>query len=123
MCYLWTVVGFNYYVLVYFVKYMPGTIYVNSYVLSIAELIGILLSLYLYKCLNVKLSFVVGFGISLAGGLLLLMMGSSYVRLVPIFLFLTKIGISGCLNISYIGTTTLFPTLFMGRVFGYTNLI
>ena len=89
--------------------------------LSFAEFSGALLSLFFLKYLKLKLSFVVGFCISLVGGLLVLMMGSSNVQLMPIFLLVAKFGISINFNLSYICTATLFPTLFVGAAFGITN--
>lgn len=75
MGYLWIAIGFNYYVLLLYVKYIPGTIYLNSYMLSIAEVSGVILSLFFYKCFKVQRTFLLGFGTSLAGGLLILVMG------------------------------------------------
>ena len=105
----------------YFIKYMPGNIYQNTYALSIAEISGNLLGCYLLKCLGLKRTFLVGFCTSLAGGLLIQMAGTSQLKLVPTFVLLAKLGVSINLNMIFTSTPMLFPTLFVGTAFGITN--
>lgn len=121
MSYLWIATDFSYFLLNFFVKYMPGNMYQNAYAMSIAELVAVILSVYLYKCLKLKLTLAVGYFISLAGGLLIIIVGTSNVKLMPVFVLLARFGIAMNLNIIYIGTSTLFPTLFVGQAFGFVN--
>ena len=89
--------------------------------LSFAEVSGVGLSCFVIKILKQKWSFVVGFFTSLAGGLLIMLLGTSYVNLMPAFVLLANFGLAMGFNIAYIGTSTLFPTLFVGTAFGITN--
>ena len=122
MCYLWTAVCFNYYFLIYFVKYLSGDIFQNTFMMATAEITGVTLSLVFVKFTKLKLTFQVGFCISLTGGLLILVLGTSYSTWMPFFVILAKFGVSMNLNVLYLGSSKLFPVLFVGRAFGITNL-
>ena len=58
-------VNFNYMLINFYVKYIPGNIYVNNICISFADAFGNLVSLILLKFLSTKMSFLTSFIICL----------------------------------------------------------
>lgn len=63
------------------------------------------------------------YAISFVGGLLILFLGSSFVRLMPIFVAVSRIGIAAGFNLIYLMNAEVFPTLFAATAMGICNLL
>jgi uncharacterized protein YybS (DUF2232 family) len=69
---LWTVTTFNYTVVFFYIKYIPGNLYVNITIGSIAELVAYFSSGLLLNLLKPKLSFILAYLTASLGGLSML---------------------------------------------------
>jgi hypothetical protein len=105
-------------------KYLPGNIYSNSISGGVAEALCIALSGPLYFKLGLKMSYSILFAISCAGGLCILIIGTSSSAIwMSVFVMLAKGGVSGCFVCSYVSTTEVFPTLFCATALGICNFV
>lgn len=102
-------------------KYFEGNIYTNTIASSSSEVIAYLIGGLVYKKLGVHITFIAGFVIATAGGLLILFLSNSHKDLMPIFVIFAKFGISINFVLNYIATMSLFPTLFCATAFGIVN--
>ena len=59
----WTASSFSYYMITFFLKYIPGNIYVNTSLSAIAEIIAYVVSGFFMKFMGIKLSFMLAFGL------------------------------------------------------------
>jgi len=75
MSYLWAMSSMLYYFMSYYLIYLPGNTYVNTYASASAELVSVLCGGVLIKVLPAKWAFCVSNTISLIGGLLILFLG------------------------------------------------
>ena len=121
MCVLWSASTFNYYLLTFFLKYIPGNIYTNTAISNASELVAYAASGYLMNLMGIKISYFTGFSVATAGGLLLIFFFSA-IDYVPFFVLLAKFGVSFAFNISYLGTPQLFPVALCGTAFGICNI-
>ena len=112
MCYLWAMSSMLYYFMSYYLIYLPGNTYVNTYSSAAAELVSVLIGGVLVKVLPAKWAFFVANSVSLIGGLLILFFGYAKVSLMLIFVIIAKFGISCSYMLVYAVTLPLFPTLF-----------
>ena len=110
MTIFWTTSSLNYYMILFFLKYIPGNIYVNTSLSCIADLFGYGLSSYIMHVFGVRLSFIIAFALAAGGGLLMVIFFRADGALIAIFVLFTKFGISLAFNLSYLAMPKLFPT-------------
>ena len=100
---MWTASSFNYYLMTFFLKYIPGNIYTNTAIANASEILAYAASGYLMNIMGIKISYFTGFTVATAGGLLLIFF-FGMTKIMPVFILLAKFGVSFAFNISYLGT-------------------
>jgi hypothetical protein len=123
MAYMWGACSFSYYMIVFKLKYLPGDIFENSLASGLSEFISLTSAGFLYTRLGIKMSFVVLFGLAVLGGTLILTLGEHDLTMMPIFVTVAKIGISGGFTLVYVSTVDVFPTLFCATAIGLCNFL
>lgn len=121
MAYMWAACSFGYYMIIFYLKYLPGNIYNNSLSNGGSDLIAVLTAGYLYGSLGIRKSFTLLFAMSVVGGLTIIFVGESRLDLMPIFVVITKFGITGGFVLVYCSTVNVFPTLFCSTALGFCN--
>jgi MFS family permease len=101
-------------------KYLPGNVYDNSTVSSIADIVGTFMSLYFFDRFGIKWAFIGCLAFSILGGFLILLM-HDFGFWMPVFVIITKLGTAGTFNLCYISNSDLFPTLFASTAMGICN--
>ena len=118
---MWSASTFNYYLMTFFLKYIPGNLYVNTVIANASEIIAYVASGYLMNIMGIKISYLTGFTVATIGGLLL-MFFFGMTNIMPVFVLLAKFGVSFAFNICYLGTPQLFPVVLTGTAFGICNV-
>ena len=77
----------------FFMKYIPGNIYINSTISNISELAAYVASGFFATHLGIRISYFIGFMLATVGGLLLTFF-FNMTSVVPVFVLLAKFGIS-----------------------------
>jgi len=122
MCVFWTVSSFNYYIITFYLKYIPGNVYVNTTLSCTAEVIAYLFSGYIMTTFGVKLSYMIGFILAAAGGILLVIFFNAEGALIAVFILFAKFGIALDFNLCYLATPTMFPIALTTTAFGICNI-
>lgn len=122
MSIFWTSSSFNYYIMTFYLKYIPGNIYVNTSLSCFAEIIAYICSGFIMNLFGVKLSFMISFAVAAVGGILLVIFFNAEGALIATFVLFAKFGISFAFNISYLATPKMFPTILSSTAFGICNL-
>ena len=123
MSIVWITWSFNYFLLSFQMKYLPGNINVNMFVSFAAELLSYVVSGIFIAKLSLRANFVLFFTISGVGGLGALFYGLENPNWTfIIFIMLMKFGLCAASNVAYIGTPATFPTLFGVTALGIVNL-
>lgn len=89
----WSITGFSYYWVAFYVKYFKGSIYVNSFLFGLAEIIGVFIFALLIRRFNNKVLFIFLFIFTAIASLWYCLLKRN-TRLVPILIFLMVIGLS-----------------------------
>jgi len=113
--------SFNFYMLTFFLKYFPGNIFENSLCFAISDLIAFTLSGVVIKYTRVNNGFRLAFLISSIGGTLYLLFYTQ-TAFIPIFVCLSRIGVTMAFNLGYISVPRLFPIKFQSTVYAVVNL-
>jgi MFS family permease len=124
MIVMWVGTCTNYFLINLYLKYIPGSEYLNITIAGVAEIVAHLSAGKIFARFGVKFAFIVGYAISLAGGVCLIFQNKfmDNVPLVAFFVLLAKFGASMCLCICQIATPWMFPTTVCGTAFGICNL-
>lgn len=139
MAVVWLTSSFNYYLVGYLLKYFPGSIYMNSCISVMSELISLTLSGFVYQALGPRITLTFFFSISTIGGLLILIFhfatntfGESDTSILlegysvpsyvfPVLVLIAKFGTSAGFNLAYVANAEVFPPLFQGTAMGMCN--
>lgn len=78
MAYMWANCSFSYYMIVYYLKYLPGNIYNNSFASGCSDLIAIVLAGVLYSRYGLRNSFTFLLALSVLGGTLIICLGTPF---------------------------------------------
>ena len=122
MTVFWTSSSFNYYIITFYLKYIPGNIYVNTSLACIAEVIAYLCSGFVMNIFGVKLSFIISYVLAATGGILLVIFFNAEGILIAVFVLFAKFGISFAFNLTYLATPQMFPTALCTTAFGICNI-
>lgn len=123
MCYMWAMASIIYYLMSYYVIYLPGNTYTNTYASGVAEVFAIFFGGFIIKVCDAKWAFVISNCIALCGGLCILILGTALPGWMAVFVVIAKFGISSTYMLVYAVTIDVFPTLFAATAFGICNLI
>ena len=118
----WTTSSFNYYLLTFLLKYIPGDIFVNTAVSCSSEIVANLTSGFVVKAIGIKPSFLFAYVVATAGGLLMTFSFSSDSAM-AVFVLLSKFGIAFAFNTAYLTTPMVFPIILTSTAFGVCNVI
>ena len=122
MAYMWIACSFCYFLINFYVKYLPGNIYQNSMSSGAAEAIAYITSGFLMNFYGVKRTFTWLLLLSLIGGICIVFLGERVGNVwMSVFVIAAKFGISGGFTLVYCGTMLMFPTLFCGTAIGFCN--
>ena len=122
MTIFWTSSSFNYYIITFYLKYLPGNIYVNTTLVTFAEFCAQIGSGIVIHKFGVKLAFITSFSLAALGGIMLVIFYNAEGALIAVFILFAKFGIAFSFNLSYLATPQMFPTALCTTAFGICNV-
>ena len=119
---VWLATIFCYYLILSLINTF-NDIYETAIISSVTEMCAYVISGLFYEKVGVKLSLILAFAISTAGGILILTWGLDHQdsTLFFVFFLFAKFGISCTFNINFIANRYFFPTLFAATAMGICN--
>ena len=110
-CLIWLMSSFNFYLITFYLKSFPGSIYVNSICFAGADMIAFLSSGIILKKLSISQGLTISYSTSLVAGIAYLFLFRLKMdSVIPVIVFFSRIGGSMSFNIGYISVARLFPT-------------
>ena len=123
MTLFWTTSSFCDYLLTFYLKYIPGNIFINTSLSVFASLTGHASSGVVSKVFGIKIAFFVAFILASAGGLMLIFLYNASGLVIGVFVLFAKFGCSFAFNLVYFATPQMFPAAHCGMAFGICNII
>jgi len=124
MATIWACTQVNYSMIAFYLKYVPGPLFLNISISGIAEILAHVTVGALYDRIGMKPFFFVAHSIALTGGVALLFQDKyENAYLLSFFVLLAKYGVSMGYSLVYISTPFLFPTKVCGTAFGVIKLV
>lgn len=120
---LWVVSCVSYGMINIYMKYVPGTIYINFTVSGLSEILAHIIVGIFYVKLTTRWTFFIGYSIALVGGICLVFQERyDSDLLIASFVLLAKFGASMAMCACYVSTPYIFPVLLSGTAFGICNI-
>ena len=123
MIVLWVVSCFNYGMINIYMKYVPGTFYLNSTISGLSEIAAHVIVGVFYVKLTPRFTFFIGLCVAFVGSTCLIFQTKyeDNSALVAMFVLFTKFGISMSMCACYVSTPYVFPVVLSGTAFGICN--
>ena len=119
---LWIVSCTSYGMINIYMKYVPGTIYLNFTIAGLSEILAHVTVGIFYVKLTPRWTFFIGYAFAIAGGICLIFQKRyDSGALVAFFVLLAKFGASMAMCACYVSTPYIFPVLLSGTAFGICN--
>lgn len=122
MMYMWSMSSLLYYFMSYYLIYLPGNTYTNTYASGVAELFATMFGGVLIKHVSTRNGFLISTCIAFLGGLMIMFLENVDEALMPVYVIFAKFGISSAYTLVYAVTIDLFPTLFAATAYGSCQL-
>mmetsp|Transcript_19198 Transcript_19198/g.26007 ORF Transcript_19198/g.26007 Transcript_19198/m.26007 type:complete len:185 (+) Transcript_19198:1434-1988(+) len=121
---LWVTSCFDYGMINIYMKYVPGTIYLNFAISGTSEILAHITVGLVYIKLTPRWTFFIGYAVALAGGICLIFQNKfgDNAALVAFFVLLAKYGISMTMCACYVSTPFVFPVMSAGLAFAICNI-
>ena len=122
MTVFWSSSSFNFYLLTFYLKYIPGSIYVNACLACVADIVGHMISGYIAKVFGVKPAFLIAYIMGTIGGIMLVIFFNAEEVLIAVFVLFARCGVAFAFNMVYYATPQMFPTEICSTAFGICNV-
>ena len=122
--YLFSSASFNYYLINFYMKYIPGNIYTNTIVASLSEATSAMLSGFIVQLLGPRNAITlcnILAGVSTI--ILWIAEKNDWIEEVPAFILLAKFGVCSFFAMLFMSTLIYFPSRYLGAVFGICNTV
>lgn len=118
----WASSSFTYYMVGFYIKYIPGDIFKMVIVSCMAEFSACLISGIISTYIGTKKCLFFSFFIGGVFGTTLIFIDPENTLVIGACLLLTKFGVSSAFNLCFLVTAEYFPTMYSSTVFGACNV-
>ena len=118
----WASSTFTYYMVGFYIKYIPGDIFIMVIVSCMAEFFACLISGIVSTFVGTKKCLFTSFFIGGVFGIALIFIDPGNTWTIGSCLLLTKFGVSSAFNLCFLVTAEYFPTMYSSTVFGACNV-
>lgn len=122
MSYVWIATSVSYYVISFELKYLNGSMYANTDLSTIAQVIMIVLAGALYLRVGPKVTLFCGFLSAAIGAILIETVGRTSDSWMMVFVMITKAGLGAVFGAIYV-TNYIFPVQYASQTLGICNLL
>ena len=117
----WSASSSCFYIIGFYVKYLPGDAFMNIIVTSVADAISSIVAGSISTAIGAKNTLFMSFSLATIGAIALMFSGDEK-YLIVCFVMITRFGINSAFTLCYIITADYFPAIVTSRVFGICNV-
>ena len=121
MVLVWVATSMAYYITNFILKYVDGSIFVNTFASAASDCSSILLANYFYVRFGLKQALFWSYIVAFAGAFLLIWFETTATALVPFFLIIMKFGIGSAFGLIYVANL-IFEVQFSSQTLGICNI-
>ena len=117
----WSSSSFCFYILGFYIKYIPGDIFINIIITCVADAVSSIGAGVIAQTIGTQRTLFGSYALAAIGGVLLILFDQNEV-IIMILMMVTKFGINVCFTLCYIINAEYFPSIVCARVFGICNI-
>lgn len=110
------------YLIVFYLKYVPGDLFLISYASGFPEMLFLGLAAPLLKKVGIRRAFAIGFSSAAVGAVGLIFLGPENPAFSPLFIFTAKAGICITFTLCFVATDLMYPSAIAATCLGITNI-
>ena len=116
----WSASSSCFYIIGFYVKYVPGDSFLNIIITSVADAISSVVAGSISSAIGAKNTLFMSFSLATIGAIALMFSGDENTEkyVIVIFVLITRFGINSAFTLCYIITADYFPAIVTSRVFG-----
>lgn len=121
---MWMIASFNLYMIGFYMKYIPGSIYVSTLVACLGDIPLSIGGGFIYHHKGPRVAMPIFLSVAIFGSVSLITWVDP-IRdkiLIPIVVLLTRSGMKCTFDSCYLANSTIFPAIFAGTAFGLCNI-
>jgi len=94
----------------------------NAYLSTVSDIVVSIASGLIYYYIGLKITFLILFSISVAGGVIYMAVPTTNIYLIGTMVLIAKFGVGGTFNIVFLASSQLYPAVLASTVFGICNV-
>lgn len=122
LIFLWMGASFNLYMIGFYMKYIPGSIFVSTLTACLGDIPLSIGGGYLYYLKGPRVAIPIFLIVAIIGSISLITWTKKVDALIPVVVLLTRSGAKCTFDSCYLATSTIFPAIFSGTAFGLCNM-
>ena len=123
-CVYWLLGSFNFFLITFYLKRFPGSIYTNSMCYAFADITAFLCSGGVLKFFTIQQGLCFSYSVSVAAGVAYLVFWDAEASwVIPAIVWFCRVGGAMSFNIGYVSVGKLFPPKYVSSVFGVVNMV
>jgi hypothetical protein len=120
---MWMAASFNLYMIGFYMKYIPGSIYVSTLTACIGDIPLSIGGGILYHLKGPRVAMPVFLSVAIVGSVsLMTWVKQEYTYIIPLVVLITRSGAKCTFDACYLANSTIFPAIFAGTAFGICNI-
>lgn len=116
----WSASSFCFYILGFYIKYIPGSMFINVIITCIADALSSICAGLIAMRYGTQATLFWSFGLAAVAGFLLMLSSDPFAIMGT--MMTTKFGINICFTLCYIINAEYFPSVVCSRIFGICNI-
>lgn len=122
LVFLWMAASFNLYMIGFYMKYIPGSIFVSTLTACLGDIPLSIAGGFLYHHKGPKIAMPIFLTVAICGSISLITWADYVKALIPVVVLITRSGIKATFDSCYLANSTIFPAIFSGTAFGICNI-
>lgn len=114
--------SFNLYMIGFYMKYIPGSIFVSTLTACLGDIPLSIAGGFLYHHKGPKVAMPIFLTVAICGSISLITWADNVAALIPVVVLITRSGIKCTFDSCYLANSTIFPAIFAGTAFGFCNM-
>jgi hypothetical protein len=114
--------SFNLYMIGFYMKYIPGSIFVSTLTACLGDIPLSIAGGFLYHHKGPRVAIPIFLGVAICGSISLITWVDSVKALIPMIVLITRSGMKATFDACYLANSTIFPAIFAGTAFGICNI-
>ena len=117
----WSASSFCFYIIGFYIKYIPGNMFINVIIMCVADAISSIFAGIIASSIGTRKTMFYSYGLAAVAGVLLTVFDKNPLAIM-IFMLITKFGINCAFTLCYLINAEYFPAMVCSRIFGICNI-